>query len=214
MRFYLCQVGLCLFSLAIVPSFQLSTKSSSSSSSSNGNVRSSLKGSVCVIGGGASGIFSAISAADHLNANDYKGLCSVIVLEATSKLLSKVKISGGGRCNVLHDTSKQVSHILESYPRGERELNGLFNKHFTPSHAREWFTSRGVELKTESDGRMFPVTDSSQTIIDTLMNAVSKSHVQIKTGNKVTSIAKGDNNENSPFVITTQSGETLSLIHI
>ena len=198
MTYYILQVGLFVILLIIVPSFELSTVHNNSSSNRKG-----VNGGVCVIGGGASGIFSAISAAEHLSKNGEQ--YPVIVLEATTKLLGKVKISGGGRCNVLHDTSKQVSTILESYPRGRRELNGLFNKHFTPSQAENWFTSRGVRLKTESDGRMFPITDSSQTIIDTLMDAASKAGVQIKTGSKVTSISN-----DSKFRIETQSGEIYS----
>jgi predicted flavoprotein YhiN len=101
---------------------------------------------VAVIGGGASGIFSAIAAAQNG--------ARVRVLEAGSKTLTKVKISGGGRCNVMHDTSKSLTTILDGYPRGKRELNGLFHKQFGPLQAQQWFESRGVELKTESDGRM------------------------------------------------------------
>ena len=109
---------------------------------------------IAVIGGGASGIFASIAAAEcaeALRRSDGKrgSATKVIVLEATGKTLSKVKISGGGRCNVLHDTSKMTQTILAGYPRGQKELNGLYHKRFTPTMAREWFELRGVELKVE-----------------------------------------------------------------
>ena len=78
----------------------------------------------------------------------------VVVLEGSPKIMSKVEKSGGGRCNVLHDTSKPVPVILDGYPRGKKELNGIMTKYFGPTQARRWFEKRGVELKTESDGRM------------------------------------------------------------
>jgi predicted Rossmann fold flavoprotein len=140
---------------------------------------------IAIVGGGASGIFAAISAASSAPKN-----AVVHVLEATSSTLKKVSISGGGRCNVLHDTSKPTAEILAGYPRGFRELNGLYEKHFTPQDAKEWFTSRGVVLKTESDGRMFPTTDKSQTIIDTLLNEAHNVGVQILPKVKVVGIFK------------------------
>lgn len=144
-----------------------------------------------VIGGGASGIFAAISAAESASLQK-KQRVEVVVLEATSNTLSKVKISGGGRCNVLHDTSKPVPTILAGYPRGQRELNGMYHKRFTPSMAQEWFEHRGVELKVESDGRMFPITDSSQTIMDTLMDSAKHAGVDVRLRKKVNSIKKAD----------------------
>ena len=133
------------------------------------NRHESFKKRIAVIGGGASGIFAAIAAAEHSHTH-------VTVLEATSKTLQKVKISGGGRCNVLHDTSKSIPILLNGYPRGNKELNGLFHKQFTPSMARDWFEYRGgIELKTESDGRMFPTSDSSQTIIQALLDSANGS---------------------------------------
>ena len=147
---------------------------------------------IAVVGGGASGIFSAIAAAENLNAraeNSGADTVQVTVLEATNNTLSKVKISGGGRCNVLHDTSKPVGEILQGYPRGRKELIGIFHKRFTPSNARQWFESRGVQLKTEADGRMFPTSDSSQTIIDTLLSAAQKANVHIQYRFKVEQVA-------------------------
>jgi predicted Rossmann fold flavoprotein len=137
---------------------------------------------IAVIGGGASGIFAAIAAAEH------DPSVQVTVLEATSKTLQKVQISGGGRCNVLHDTSKTIPTLLSGYPRGNRELNGIFHKQFTPTMARDWFEVRGVTLKTEPDGRMFPITDSSQTIMDTLLQAAQVQGVDIRLKQKVESI--------------------------
>ena len=139
---------------------------------------------VGVIGGGASGIFAAIAAAASADAVD--------VLEASSSTLSKVRISGGGRCNVLPDTRRPVPSILEDYPRGTRELRGILQKRFSPSQAREWFEAQGVELKTEEDGRTFPVTDSSQTIIDALLSAAQGAGVEVHTRSPVQSIEKTD----------------------
>ena len=112
------------------------------------------------------------------------------MFEATSKTLHKVKISGGGRCNVLHDPRKGVTTLLAGYPRGSRELSGLYHKHFTPDDAHEWFVSRGVELKVEPDGRCFPVTDSSQTIMNTLLDAAHHADVNIRVQHKVSHITR------------------------
>jgi predicted flavoprotein YhiN len=139
---------------------------------------------IAVIGGGASGMFAATAAADAASSTD----CDVIAFEATSKTMSKVRISGGGRCNVMHDVTKSLPQILSSYPRGHKELRGLYTKRFTKEDAYEWFTSRGVELKTESDGRMFPVTDNSQTIIDTITHAAIRAGVVVRTKSKIESV--------------------------
>jgi hypothetical protein len=110
---------------------------------------------IAVIGGGASGIFASIAAAEHAetvrtgDSQKQQAPTRVVVLEATGKTLSKVKISGGGRCNVMHNTSKSTQTILGGYPRGQKELNGLYHKRFTPTMARDWFELRGVELKVE-----------------------------------------------------------------
>src|SRR5215207_8569565 len=116
-----------------------------------------------VVGGGAAGFFAAIHAA---RANPG---AEVIVLEKTAQFLSKVRISGGGRCNVTH-ACFDARELTKRYPRGERALIAPFHR-FQASDTVAWFESRGVKLKAESDGRMFPTTDSSQTIIDCLMNA-------------------------------------------
>ncbi len=115
------------------------------------------------VGGGAAGFFGAIAFAEKAPGS------RVCILEKTSTVLGKVKISGGGRCNVTHacfDAKRLTTH----YPRGERNLIGPFHR-FGAQDTVDWFQKRGVSLKTESDGRVFPVTDDSQTVIDCLMSA-------------------------------------------
>ena len=124
-----------------------------------------------VIGGGAAGIFCAVNAARR--APDLK----VLVLEKTGKLLSKVRVSGGGRCNVTH-ACYDIGEMAKRYPRGGHFVRKAFHRWFT-TDTIGWFRERGVELKTEEDGRMFPVSDSSQTIIDCLMKEVNKYGVEI-----------------------------------
>ena len=181
---------------------------------------SSLTNKIAVIGGGASGIFASISAAEYASSlQPPPKRPKVVVLEATSNTLQKVKISGGGRCNVMHDTSKSIPTILSGYPRGQRELNGMYHKRFTPTMARKWFVSRGVELKVEDDGRMFPVTDSSQTIMDTLMDAANQAGVEIRLRQKVTEIEQqqhqstttsstDEKNESRHFTVHYKDGST------
>ncbi|MFT6292784.1 MAG: putative Rossmann fold flavoprotein [Ilumatobacter sp.] len=140
-----------------------------------------------VVGGGAAGFFSAITCAENSGK-------SVLILEKTSQLLQKVKISGGGRCNVTHDCF-EPRELSRNYPRGEKSLIGPFHR-FGVADTVEWFTRRGVTLKTEADGRMFPDTDSSQTIVDTLLDAADAAGVGIHTSEGVTSIVKnGDHFE-------------------
>ena len=164
--------------------------SSLSMSKSDGDATSRRR-RIAVIGGGASGMFAATAAADASSSS-----CDVVVFEGTSKTMSKVRISGGGRCNVMHDVTKPLPQILASYPRGNKELRGLFTKRFTPSDAYDWFTARGVELKTEQDGRMFPITDNSQTIIDTITHAAIKAGVEVKTKSKIQSVEWIDSDNN------------------
>ena len=125
-----------------------------------------------VIGGGAAGIFCAVNAA-----RQHPGL-HVTVLEKTGKLLSKVKVSGGGRCNVTH-ACYDITEMAKRYPRGGHFVRKAFYRWFT-TDTIDWFAARGVELKTEADGRMFPVSDSSQTIIDCLMKEVNRYGVEIR----------------------------------
>ncbi len=132
-----------------------------------------------VVGGGAAGFFSAITCAE----NSAK---SVLILEKTSHLLHKVKISGGGRCNVTHQCL-DPRELSRNYPRGEKSLIGPFHR-FGAADTVDWFAGRGVALKTEADGRMFPDTDSSQTIVDTLLGAAEAAGVGVSTSEAVTSI--------------------------
>ncbi len=138
---------------------------------------------IVIMGGGAAGIFAALAAKQaHPDA-------SVVVLEKTAVLLSKVKVSGGGRCNVTH-ACFDPKELIKNYPRGEKELLGPFHR-FQPRDTIEWFESRKVKLKTESDGRMFPVTDSSSTIIDCLLSEARKLGVDIRLRQRVEKIEKG-----------------------
>lgn len=152
---------------------------------------------VVVIGGGAAGFFAALACAEKNP--DYQ----VVILEKSQKLLSKVKVSGGGRCNVTH-ACFDVRELVKFYPRGEKQLLGPFSR-FNPQNTIEWFSSRGVKLKAESDGRMFPVTDSSQTIIDCFLEEANRKHVQIKLGAGVESLKK----ENNQWRVNTKS-ETIT----
>jgi len=129
------------------------------------------KKKLVVIGGGAAGFFCAVNAA-RLNP-----LLQVIILERSNKLLGKVRISGGGRCNVTH-ACYSIAEMIKKYPRGSSFLKKAFH-HFFTADTIAWFEERGVKLKTEPDGRMFPVTDSSQTIIDCLMKEANRYGVEI-----------------------------------
>jgi predicted Rossmann fold flavoprotein len=136
---------------------------------------------IAVIGGGAAGYFAAINCAETFPQ------ANVTLLEGTTRPLTKVRISGGGRCNVTHDCF-DVATLVKNYPRGERELRGPFSK-FQPRDTIEWFAKRGVELKIERDGRMFPVTNKSSTIIDCLEKAAADHKVNKRMGSDA--IAKG-----------------------
>lgn len=140
---------------------------------------------VVIIGGGAAGFFSAITCAEqHPDAH-------IIILEQSKHLLQKVKISGGGRCNVTHYCF-DPRQLVKNYPRGEKQLLGPFMR-FNPSHTFEWFDLRGVELKAEEDGRCFPVTDSSQTIIDCFLREAKRLGIDILTNTGVDALQQTDN---------------------
>lgn len=126
------------------------------------------------MGGGAAGMFAAITCAE---ANPQ---ARVVVLEKGTSLLAKVRVSGGGRCNVTH-ACFEPKELVKQYPRGGRELLGPFHS-FQPRDTVAWFQARGVELKTEDDGRMFPVTDSSQTIVDCLLDSARRAGVEVRMG--------------------------------
>lgn len=142
---------------------------------------------VIVVGGGAAGFFAAINAAEK-NA----GL-KIAILERGKDVLQKVKVSGGGRCNVTH-ACFEPAKLVKFYPRGENDLLEPFMK-FNPTHTIEWFENRGVKIKKEADGRMFPSTDSSQTIIDCLMYEARKNGVEIIRNARVEDFEYIDNQE-------------------
>ena len=128
-----------------------------------------MKNDVIVIGGGAAGFFSAINIA-ILNPK-----LNILILERGKEGLQKVKISGGGRCNVTHGQFIP-NELTLNYPRGEKELLGPFH-HFMTGDTMQWFEERGVKLKIEEDGRVFPVSNNSQSIIDCFLNEVKSLHL-------------------------------------
>jgi predicted Rossmann fold flavoprotein len=144
-----------------------------------------MKFDLVVIGGGAAGFFGAIQAAER------KPGLRVLILEKTTKLLTKVKVSGGGRCNVTHYNFNPFE-LARHYPRGEKALKSLF-KSFQAEDIVKWFESKGVALKAEEDGRMFPITDDSQTIIDCLMEQAHSRNIRLELGAPVLSVKKHDN---------------------
>ncbi|MGD1905698.1 MAG: NAD(P)/FAD-dependent oxidoreductase [Leptolyngbyaceae cyanobacterium] len=152
---------------------------------------------IIVVGGGAAGYFGAIAAARaHRQAQ-------ITLLEAGPEPLAKVRISGGGRCNVTHhcfDPAQLVTH----YPRGGKALRGAFTR-FQPRNTVDWFQDRGVKLKTEADGRMFPVTDDSATIVDCLQREARQLGVTLRVKSAVSGVTRTE----SGFTVTLRSGETL-----
>jgi predicted Rossmann fold flavoprotein len=150
-----------------------------------------------VIGGGAAGFFCAVNAA-RLSPS-----LEVTIIEKTNKLLSKVKVSGGGRCNVTHSCFS-IADMIKKYPRGASFLKKAFH-HFFTTDTIAWYKERGVQLKTEEDGRMFPVTDSSQTIIDCLMKEVNKYGIEILMNKEVKQLTI----ENEQWTIEFANGTSL-----
>ncbi len=141
-----------------------------------------MKQKLVVIGGGAAGFFTAITAAET------NPSLEVIILEKGTKVLQKVKISGGGRCNVTH-ACFTPNELIEFYPRGKKELLGPFHQ-FMTGDTMEWFEKRGVELKIEADNRIFPISNSSQTIINCLMHSAEEAGVTLTLNQNVESISK------------------------
>ena len=157
-----------------------------------------MKETIVVIGGGAAGFFSAINIACK------KQDARVIILEKSEELLHKVKISGGGRCNVTHSCFDPML-LIKNYPRGEKSLISVFHQ-FQPKDTIDWFEQRGVGIKKEADGRMFPITDSSQTIIDCFLKEAKKYQVQIITNCAVDDLKYTDKKQ---WLITTNTQEKL-----
>jgi len=143
-----------------------------------------MREKLVVIGGGAAGFFCAINAA-RLNPN-----LDVCILEKSNKLLAKVKVSGGGRCNTTH-ACFELPELVQKYPRGQNFLKKTFHW-FNTTDTIEWFASRGVDLKTEADGRMFPASNDSQTIIDCLLKEADKYKVQVQIQTAVEKITVND----------------------
>ncbi len=152
---------------------------------------------IVVIGGGAAGFFGAITCA-----NTYPET-NVTILEATKKPLNKVRISGGGRCNVTHNCF-DTARLVQNYPRGGKALRGAFTR-FQPQDTVTWFENRGVKLKTEADGRMFPITNNSETIVNCLLEEAKKAQITLRTNAAVKSVKKLENG----FEIGLKTGEIL-----
>lgn len=152
---------------------------------------------IIIIGGGAAGFFAGIICAEN---NPHT---RVTILEASSKVLGKVRISGGGRCNVTHHCF-DVAQLVTYYPRGSRELRGAFTR-FQPQDIINWFEKKGVSLKTEQDGRVFPITDNSETIVNCLIKAAETNRINIRLKSEVV----GLQSKNNHFEIKLKQGETL-----
>ncbi len=155
-----------------------------------------MKNKIAIIGGGAAGFFCA--------ANLDENLYEVIILEQNSDTLQKVKISGGGRCNVSH-ACFDPKELVKFYPRGHKELLSVFHK-FQPGDTMDWFAQRNVSLKIEDDNRIFPESNSSQTIIDSLLRVVKTKGFEVKTKSVVLEIQPKD----KQYLIKTNSEEFLA----
>jgi hypothetical protein len=154
---------------------------------------------IIVIGGGAAGFFGAITCANN------NSLARVTLLEAAREPLAKVRISGGGRCNVTHHCF-EPAQLVQNYPRGGKALRGAFSR-FQPKDTIAWFKSRGVNLHTEADGRMFPITNNSETIINCFLEEAQKNRVDLRTSTPVKTIKKLANDK---FSIELKNEEILS----
>ncbi|SHL56690.1 BaiN/RdsA family NAD(P)/FAD-dependent oxidoreductase [Chryseobacterium polytrichastri] len=148
---------------------------------------------IIIIGGGAAGFFCA----SNLDKTKY----NITILEQNSDVLQKVKISGGGRCNVTH-ACFDAKELVQFYPRGNKELLSVFTK-FQPGDTMDWFDQRKVPLKIENDNRVFPESNSSQTIINTLLNEIQQKNVEVKTKCSVKEIEKLDER----YIVTTSLGD-------
>ena len=152
---------------------------------------------IAIIGGGASGYFAAITAAESNPA------AQVTIYEQSKRTLQKVKVSGGGRCNVIHNCF-DPNELATRYPRGSKELRAAFHR-WQPQDTIKWFANRGIKLKTESDGRMFPVSDDSQTIINCFQEAARETGVQLRKECSVKLIKK-----NASFILHLSDGKQIS----
>lgn len=150
---------------------------------------------IVIIGGGASGFFAAINAA--INFPD----ASITILEKTSKLLSKVRVSGGGRCNVTHACFEN-NELIKNYPRGQKELQQVFSQ-FTTTDTVNWFQQRGIKLKSENDGRMFPESNSSESIINCFLDEANKYDIDICLNEEVLELQSSENK----LIVTTSKNK-------
>lgn len=157
---------------------------------------------IAVIGGGAAGFMGAISAKTHFPE------ARVVILEKNHSVLNKVRISGGGRCNVTHDHSKSIAQLLKGYPRGEKFLRQVFEV-FDHKQTVAWFEQKGVSLKTEADGRMFPSTDESETIVNCLLTSAQQLGIEIWTSSGVSKVNSVETSQRTEFVIELLSGDKL-----
>lgn len=148
---------------------------------------------IIIIGGGAAGFFCAA----NLDEKKYK----VTILEQNSDVLQKVKISGGGRCNVSH-ACFDPRELVQFYPRGNKELLSVFTK-FQPGDTMDWFEKRNIPLKIEKDNRIFPESNSSQTIINTFLNETKQKNIEVKTKCSVKEILKND----EKYLVKTSLGD-------
>jgi hypothetical protein len=151
---------------------------------------------IAVVGGGAAGVFAAIACGEACPSAE------IVIYEATEHPLAKVRVSGGGRCNVTH-ACLDPAELVRGYPRGSRELLGPFHR-FGPRETFAWFAGRGVELKTEEDGRVFPVTDNSATIVDCLREALRRVDGRLRTRCGVLALA----GRQCAFELRLATGET------
>ena len=159
---------------------------------------------IAIIGGGAAGFFAAIAAKEN-----YPG-ASVIIYEKSPKLLSKVKVSGGGRCNVTNGCTS-IPKLCEAYPRGGKSMKKLFSV-FSTNHAMQWFESRGVKLVVQDDGCVFPVSQNSQTIIDCFLREARRLGITIETGRGIKSIISKEDNLEIGFLHEDAPSETFDKV--
>ncbi len=148
---------------------------------------------IAIIGGGAAGCFAAANL-------PYREGVEVALFEKTGKVMQKVKASGGGRCNVTHDCF-DIPELVTRYPRGKQLLKKTLH-HFGPQQTIDWFQQRGIQLKTEPDGRMFPVTDESQSIIDCIWHEMMRNKTQVYYHKAVTSIARSDSSGGARYLLS------------
>jgi predicted Rossmann fold flavoprotein len=159
-----------------------------------------VKKKLIVIGGGAAGFFCAVNAAQNPE-------LEITLVEKSSKVLSKVRVSGGGRCNVTH-ACFSIAEMIKKYPRGEKFLRQAFH-HFFTTDTMNWFEQRKVKLKTEADGRIFPESNSSETIINCLLYEANKNHVEILMNREIIQIEVPAGNNKNSFRLFSKGGSVL-----